>query len=226
MSTGADRAHDPMTSLADQATDAPPTGGPYVPAYGGQATGATGRGADRAAVRAFRPRRTVPAVVVAALLTVLGVLVAVETLSALAGRPAPWIRLDRLLRWAASTPWNAPLFLLGAALVALVGLALIAAALVPGRPRLVPVRTGDADLIIGMRRKSFTRALAHAAEGVSGVHSARASVHGRTAAVTATTAGWDRERFGEAIRTAVLSRLAALNPVEPYQVKVNVRERK
>jgi hypothetical protein len=226
MSTGAHRAHDPMTNLADQATDAPLAGGPYLPAYGGQVTGATGRGADRAAVRAFRPRRAVPALVVAALLTVLGVLVAAETLSALAGRPARWVRLDRLLGWAASTPWNNTLFLLGAALVTLIGLALVVTALVPGRPRLVPVRTGDADLIIGMRRKSFARALAHAAEGVSGVHSARTSVRGRTAAVTATTSGWDRERFGEAVRTAVLSRLAALNPVEPYQVKVNVRERK
>jgi hypothetical protein len=226
MSTGAHRAGEPVTSPADQAADAPPAGELDWLTDGRTVTGASGRAADRAAVRAFRPRRTVPAVVVAALLTVLGAVVAAETVSALAGRPLRWVPLDRLLIWAASTPWNDPLFLLGTALVTLIGLALVVTALVPGKPRLIPVRTGDADLIIGMRRKSFARALAHAAEEVPGVHSARASVHGRTAAVTATTSGWDRERFGEAVRAMVLSRLAALNPVEPYQVKVNMRERK
>lgn len=226
MSTGAHRANDPAMSLADEATDAPLAGEGGWLTDGRTVTGASGRGADRAAVRAFRPRRTVPAVVVAALLTILGAVVAAEIVSALAGRPLRWAPLTWLLGWAASTPWSAPLFLLGAALITLIGLALVLTALMPGRPRMVPVRTGDADLIIGMRRKSFARALAHAAEGVPGVHSARASVRGRTAAVTATTSGWDRERFGEAVRATVLSRLAALNPVEPYQVKVNVRERK
>ena len=185
----------------------------------------TGRAADRAARRAFRPSRTVPAVVVAALLAALGLLVAAETISALFGRPLRLVPYDRILDRAISVTWASPAALLTAAAVTLVGLALLLIALVPGRPRLIPVRTGDADLVIGMRPKGFTRALAHAAEDVPGVRAAVASVHGHAVTVTAVTSGWDEEGFGEAVRGAVLDRLAALDPIEPYQVHVTVRER-
>ncbi|MFI7689109.1 DUF6286 domain-containing protein [Nonomuraea sp. NPDC049655] len=184
------------------------------------------KGADRAAVRAFRPQRRVPAIVVAVLLTLLGLLVAAETVSALVGSPLRWLPYDRMLAWAATTPWSDPLVLTGAAIVALAGLALLIAALVPGRPRMVPVRTGDPDLIIGVRPKSFTRALEHAAEEVPGVRSAHASLRGHTVAVTPATSGWDDEGFGRAVREAVLTRLAGLDPVEPYRVAVNVKERR
>ncbi|MER6947069.1 DUF6286 domain-containing protein [Nonomuraea sp. NPDC000554] len=184
------------------------------------------RAADRAAVRAFRPQRTIPAVVVAVLLTLLGLAVAAETISALAGHPLRWIPYDRMLAWATTTPWQSPAFLAIAALVTLVGLALLALAVVPGRPRMVPARTGDADLIIGMRPRSFTRALAHAAEEVPGVHSATARIRGHAVAVTATTSGWDEQHFEAAVRDAVLTRMAALSPVEPYQVQVKLKERR
>jgi hypothetical protein len=182
------------------------------------------RSADRAAMRAFRPQRRIPAVVVALLLTLLSLLVAAETISALAGRPLRWLPYDRMLAWASSTLWSNPLFLLGSAIVALLGLALLVTALVPGRPSMVPVRSGDRDVIIGLRPKSVTRALAHAAEEVPGVRSARVRMHGRTVAVTST--GGTGEGIGEAVREAVLGRLAALDLVEPYRVAVNVKERR
>ncbi|WP_336206008.1 DUF6286 domain-containing protein [Nonomuraea sp. LPB2021202275-12-8] len=184
------------------------------------------RAADRVAKRAFRPRRAVPAAVVAVLLTALGLLVAAETISALFGRPLRLVPYDRMLDWAVSTTWASPLVLAAAAVVTLLGLALLLTALVPGRPRMVPVRTGDAEVVIGMRPKGFTGALAHAAEEVPGVRSARASLHGGTVTVTAETSGWDPEGFEQAVRNAVLDRLAALDPVEPYRVHVNVKERR
>nr|WP_055505158.1 DUF6286 domain-containing protein [Nonomuraea pusilla] len=198
------------------------------PEHGGRAPGRgrQERAADRAAVRAFRPHRTVPAVVVAALVTLAGLYVAAETVSALVGAPLRLLPYDRMLAWASSTPWSDPLLLLGAAVATLVGLALLATALVPGRPRMIPVRTGDPDLVIGMRRKSFSSALAHAAEEVPGVHGARARLRGRTVAVTPFTSGWDEEGFARAVRDAVLTRMAALQPVEPYRVAVNVKERR
>ncbi|MEV5896975.1 DUF6286 domain-containing protein [Nonomuraea fuscirosea] len=184
------------------------------------------KAADRAAVRAFRPQRRVPAVVVALLLTLLGLLVAVETLSGLFGRPLRWIPYEGVLSWAASTLWSNPLMLLASAVVTLLGLALLITALVPGRPSMMPVRSGDPDVIIGLRPKSVTRALAHAAEQVPGVHSARAVRHGHTFEVRPTTYGRDTGEFGQEVRGAVLTRLAALDLVEPYRVTVHVKERR
>ncbi|GAA3564538.1 hypothetical protein GCM10022419_051510 [Nonomuraea rosea] len=201
-----------------------------VPADGGGGAHRAGarpprdRSADRAAMRAFRPQRRIPAIVVALLLTLLSLLVAAETISALVGRPLRWLPYDRMLAWASSTLWSNPVFLLGSAIVTLLGLALLVTALVPGRPSMVPVRSGDRDVIIGLRPKSVTRALAHAAEKVPGVRSARVRMRGRTVAVTST--GGTGEELGEAVRGAVLGRLAALDLVEPYRVAVNVKERR
>ncbi|MFC4112386.1 DUF6286 domain-containing protein [Nonomuraea zeae] len=199
-------------------------GGAYRASAGPPHDRSADRAADRAAMRAFRPQRRIPAIVVALLLALLSLLVAAETISALLGRPLRWIPYDRMLGWAASTLWSNPLFLLGSAIVTLIGLALLLTALVPGRPSMVPVRSGDPDVIIGLRPKSVTRALEHAAEQVPGVRSARARMHGHTVAVTSAGFGPDGERYGEAVRGAVLSRLAALDLVEPYRVDVNVKE--
>ncbi|NBE96097.1 hypothetical protein FE391_08015 [Nonomuraea sp. KC401] len=183
-----------------------------------------GRATDRAAVRAFRPRRRIPAIVAGLLLMLLGLLVAAETISGLVGRPLRLVPYDGMLAWASATLWSNPLFLLASAVVTLLGLALLAAALVPGRPGMVPVRSGDPGLIVGLRTRTVARALAHAAEEVPGVHAARARMRGSTVVVTAATSGWDKERFGTEVRDAVLTRLAAMEPVEPYRVVVNVKE--
>ncbi|TDC04669.1 hypothetical protein E1267_22040 [Nonomuraea longispora] len=175
-------------------------------------------------MRAFRPRRRIPAVVAGLLLMLLSLLVAAETISGLVGRPLRLVPYDGMLAWASATLWSNPLFLLASAVVTLLGLALLAAALVPGRPGMVPVRSGDPGLIIGLRTRTVARALAHAAEEVPGVHGARARMRGSTVVVTAATSGWDKERFGTEVRDAVLTRLAAMEPVEPYRVVVNVKE--
>ncbi|GAA4223595.1 hypothetical protein FHR32_001327 [Streptosporangium album] len=181
------------------------------------------RAADRAANRAFRPRRVVPAVITAALMTLLGILVAVETISALLGRPVRWIPYDRLLGWASSTTWNSPQVMLGGSVLTALGLLLVLLALVPGQPRLIPARTGDPDLIIGMQRRGFTRSLAHAARQVQGIDRARVRLHGRTAQVTADSSLRDTTGLAEAVRQAVTDRITALAPVDDHPVRVNLR---
>ncbi|MEU7989043.1 DUF6286 domain-containing protein [Streptosporangium canum] len=203
----------PGAALTEQAPPPTPAGVPR------------NRAADRAAIRAFRPRRVVPAVITAALMTVIGALVAVETISALLGRPVRWVPYDRMLGWASSTPWSDPWVMLGASVVTALGLLLVLLALVPGRPRFIPARTGDPDLVIGVQRRGFTRSLAHAARQVQGVDHARVRLHGTTAQVTAGSHLRDTTGLAEAVRLAVADRIAALAPVDDYPVRVNLRGR-
>ncbi|WP_433365869.1 DUF6286 domain-containing protein [Streptosporangium sp. CA-115845] len=179
--------------------------------------------ADRAAVRAFRPRRVVPAVITAVVMTAIGVLVALEVISALAGHPLRLLPYDRMLAWASSTPWNDRQVMAGAGLVGLLGLLLVLFALIPGRPTLIPVRTGDKDLVIGMQRRGFTRSLAHTAERVRGVEQAKVRLVGKTVRVNARSGVRDTTGLADAVREAVTMRIAALSPVWNHPVHVHLR---
>jgi hypothetical protein len=181
--------------------------------------------ADRAAMRAFRPSRTVPATLTAAVLTLLGALVTIEVVSALLGAPARLVPYDGLLAWATTTQWADGVVILGAAVLVALGLLLLLLALVPGRPRLVPLRTGDPDLIIGMRRRDFARTLEHAAREVPGVDGARIGLLRRRADVVAYTSLRDRSGLADAVRQAVADRVAALDPVGGRRVEVRLRVR-
>ncbi|SDK14300.1 DUF6286 domain-containing protein [Nonomuraea jiangxiensis] len=216
-----ERENAPESEGARQATDTEQAEGAYRAELPRR-----DRGADRAVRRMFRPYRRIPAVVVAVLLTLLGLLVAAETISTLVGRPLFVVPYDRLLAWASTTPWANPLVALVSAIVALVGLALLATALVPGRPTMMPVRSRDPDLAVGLRPRSVTRTLAHAAEEVPGVRSARVRMRRHTVTVTPVTSGWDEPEVRQAVRQAVLDRLAGLDLVEPYRVVVGGKERR
>lgn len=177
--------------------------------------------ADRAARRAFRPRRTIPATIAAIVLTLLGAYVAAEVISALVGRPLRLLPYDRVLLWGATTPWQSPQVLIGSALVALLGLVLLLCGLLPGKPRLLPVHTGDERLIVGLRPKSVTTSLTRAAEAVPHVRSARARLRRREVTVAAEITGRDKEGVAEAVRQAVTTKLASLALVDPLRVTVH-----
>ncbi|WP_189247671.1 DUF6286 domain-containing protein [Streptosporangium pseudovulgare] len=156
---------------------------------------------------------------------VIGGLVATEVISALLGSPVRVVPYDRMFAWAASTPWRSPQALGAATLLTALGLLLVLFALIPGRSRTVPVRTGDPDLIVGMRPRGFTGALAHAANRVPGVEHARVRLVGRTAQVTARTTLRDTSGLPEAVRQAVHARIEELSPVHDHPVNVRLRGR-
>ncbi|MEV7012734.1 DUF6286 domain-containing protein [Streptosporangium sp. NPDC051022] len=211
------------TGPAPEVQSAPGTGGTEATAPSASAGVPRNPAADRAAVRAFRPRRVVPSVITAVLMAALGVVVAAEVISGLLGHPLRWVPYDRLLSWTSSIRWDDSRVLLSGAVIALLGLLLVLLALIPGRPRLIPVRTGDPNLIIGMHPRGFTRALAHAAERVQGVDHARVRLRGRTAEVTARSPLRDPAEMTEAVRQAVTARIADLSPLKNYPVRVNLR---
>ncbi|GAA5041948.1 hypothetical protein HNP84_002263 [Thermocatellispora tengchongensis] len=185
----------------------------------------TVRRARRAAMRRFRPRRIVPATIAAAVLLAVSLLVLIEVVSGLVGRPARIIPYDAMLRWAATTRWNEAAVLTGAAIVALVGLLLLLLGLVPGRPSHVPLRTEDPELIMGMQRRSFARALERAAETVPGVTRARARMRGGRVLITASSAMHDPGGLEQSVREAVYGKLRSLAPAVEPPVDVKVRRK-
>ncbi|MEU4830453.1 DUF6286 domain-containing protein [Streptosporangium sp. NPDC023615] len=215
----------PATGPAPGATTAPGAEIAEPPAPWAPATVPRNASADRAAVRAFRPRRVIPSMITAVLMTALGLLVAVEVVSALLRRPLRLVPYDRILAWASSTPWSDQRVMAGAGLAGLLGLLLVLLAIVPGRPTLVPVRTGTGNLIVGVHRRGFARSLARAAEAVPGVDHARVRLLGRTVRVTADAGTRDVTGLADVVREAVNARIDAFSPVRRHSVRVRLRGR-
>ncbi|MGC5010983.1 DUF6286 domain-containing protein [Streptosporangium sp. DT93] len=213
----------PPEATAPGTTTAPGAGIAEPPAS--WASGAVPRNAsaDRAAIRAFRPRRVIPSVITATAMTALGLLVALEVVSALLRRPLRLVPYDRILPWASSTPWSDQRVMAGAGLIGLLGLLLVLLAIVPGRPTLVPVRTGTRKLLVGVHRRGFARSLARAAEAVPGIDRARVRLVGRTVRVRADAGTRDVAGLADVVREAVNARIDAFSPVRGHSVRVRLR---
>ncbi|RAY15822.1 hypothetical protein DPM19_08630 [Actinomadura craniellae] len=181
--------------------------------------------AVRAARRTFPPARTTPAALAATALTVAGAVVALEVVTALAGRPWYLVRYDRLAAWAAGTRWNDPAVIATTAVVSLLGLGSLLLGVLPGRPRLLPLRADGRDPVFGVTRGGLCRTLAAAAEDVDGVARVRrVRLHGDR--VTIDVAGERRvpvgparaeDDLGRRVEDAVRVRLGELGvrPIEP-----------
>ncbi|WP_067483360.1 DUF6286 domain-containing protein [Actinomadura hibisca] len=186
------------------------------------------RSATRKAVRAFRPRRTVPAFLAALLLTAGGVLAAIEIISSLVDRPARIVPYDRVTDWGITTAWNDWPALAVSGGLALVGLLFLLAGLLPGKPRLVPLRSDDPNLVMGVTKHGLKGAVTDAAEAVDGVsHVGRVKIEQRKVRLTVhsdlRTGGDDlRRRAAEAVQ----QRLDALAPAPRRTAVVHVDLRK
>ncbi|MEV0405390.1 DUF6286 domain-containing protein [Actinoallomurus sp. NPDC050550] len=165
-------------------------------------------GVHRAAVRLFRSRRTPTAVLTAALLTVAGTATATRVISTLLGHPVPRTRAvahaGRLLR---TTAWGDPAVLAVAGGVALAGLLLLLAALLPGRGSVATLVWSTRRCALGVERAGLCAALEAAVLDVPGIAEARVRLRGmprRRAVVHAATGyrnpGTLREIVAEAVR--------------------------
>ena len=182
--------------------------------------------ACRAAVRAFRPRRVLPASLVASLLTVTGATAAVQIVSTAFGHPllrprvtAPVVRLLHTLSWHDRIPMAA-----GGAL-AFAGLLLVLSALLPGRTRTAPLAGDDPRFVTGLGRASLRAALLATVLDVPGVESATVRLRGRVRprAEVRVVAGFrDPGDLGEQVADAVRDRLEDLDPVRVPEVAVRV----
>ncbi len=205
--------------------------------------------------RALRPARTPVGIIVAAVLSLLAWAGLAEIVAAMAGfavRPsALWPRMGHVL----SVTFGDPVVPTVAMVMIVCGAGLVALAVVPGRPRLVPLETDDPLLAIGLTRSGLRRTLAAAAyeaaddgydqghaqvrdqgraqvhddghdHGLVGVEHARVRVLRRQIEVTVVT---DADRPGELLReigAAVGDRLSGLGAYGHHEVVVRLRGRR
>jgi hypothetical protein len=188
---------------------------------------ASARAADRAARHAFQSRRVWLAVPAALLVTVAGVLIAVETVSALAGNPARLVPYERAASWATGARYKDWAPLLISVVLVLLGLVLLVGGLRPGRGRLVPLHGDDPELVVGVTRHGLRNLVADAAGSVDGVSDVRrVRVRRHRATVVVDTGMREARGLDERVGEAVRRRLDALRPMPARRVAVEVRRPK
>lgn len=167
-----------------------------------------------------------PAVLAASLLTVSGGSTVVQVVSSRLGHPVLRPRVIgriHVLTWDDTAPMAA-----GGGL-ALAGLLLVLAAVLPGRTRTAPLAGDDPRFVTGLGRSSLRAALRATVVDVPGVDSATVRLRGRLrprAEIRVVGGFRDPGELGEQVADAVHDRLAGLDPVRVPVVAVHVAERK
>ena len=179
----------------------------------------------RAAARAFRPRRALPAIVVSALLAAATGLIAAYLISKYVGNQVH-VLPKGLFQAGHEFHWDDPRPLVASGVACALGLLLIGLALLPGRFRVVPVASQDPHSVAAMTRAGLRRYLADAATTVDGIASAKVKVRRRRVRVRAASSLRDTEGLAAQVETAVTERLDVLSPLRPLRVRVSVRKRR
>lgn len=204
-----------------------------VPAQGGPPRPAPARadvwsqpGPRRKARRVFRPRRTIPGVLVAAVVAVAGILGCIWGASAALGHPLWKVPHSDFAGPVQNTVhWSDTGTLTAAAVIAFVGFLLILIGVIPGRTRAIPVASSDGSVVIGVSRRNLRRSLGWLAEEVPGIDRAKVRAGRRFVKVHATTRLRDTTGLREKVEECVEQRLSALDPLWPTQVKVRLRRK-
>jgi hypothetical protein len=179
----------------------------------------------RAVARHFRPRRTIPAVIVALLLAAAAVLAAIEVISYLFNQPAGVVPADDLARWGRETQWNDALTITVAVIACLLGLLLLFLALWPGRARAVTIASERPGVAMAIGEGDVARLAVRAAEGVDGVDHASAQVKRGQITVRADSPLHESGDLADQVQRAVAEQIDELEPLRPRSVRVNVRRR-
>jgi hypothetical protein len=179
----------------------------------------------KAAARAFRPRRALPAIVVSALLAAATGLIAAYLISKYVGHQVH-VLPSGLFRAGHQLHWNDQRSVVAAAVACVLGLLLIGLAVLPGRARVVPVASQDPRSVAAVTRAGLRRYLAGAATTVDGIASAKVRVRRRRARVYAASSLRDTKDLAAQVETAVNERIDALSPLRPLRIRVTVRKRR
>lgn len=166
-----------------------------------------------------RPRRNIPAGLTALVLTAAGALAAIVAVQMILGE-RPWLDYGAVARRLHDFRWaDLPVVLAGGVLVVL-GLILVLAAVLPGKPTVLPLRGEPAS---GASRRSFGSTLRTAAARVDGVEKVRLKLRRRSIRVRVRTRRTRPDGIADAVRVAVAKRLDRIDPVRRPDVKVSLR---
>jgi hypothetical protein len=186
-------------------------------------------GAERAARREvdheFRPRRSIPASIVAAALAAASALVAIEIIVRLVDESNGVLPVDRLAELGRETRWEDGLLLAIAGLAIIVGLLLLWLALWPGRPRASGLVAGQPGVVMALSRPALRRIAAQAAETVDGVSRARARDRRGSITMRIDTPLHDPGDLADQVRRRVAERLDRYQPLREQRIRVGIRRR-
>ncbi|HYQ67351.1 DUF6286 domain-containing protein [Actinophytocola sp.] len=173
------------------------------------------------------PRRAIPATVTALVLLGAAVLTAISAIQLIAGR-RPVISYAAIAERAHATHWDSLVVAVGACLVVLIGLILLVAATLPGRPTVIPLQdkengTGtDTVLNTGASRRSLRATLRAAANAVDGVTATTLMLRRKTVTAAVRTHRTTPAGLGEAVRAAIGHRLDQISLDSRPAVRVRV----
>jgi hypothetical protein len=164
-----------------------------------------------------RPSRSVPALIVALILLTAAVAAVWGGITALTGRSTAVV--DGVTG-AAGTPWSAQAAYIPSVAVALIGVALIVIALIPGRHDAYLVNHEGATEA-ALTRRGLGTYLEDQAKAIDGVDSARASLKGRQARIRIGTYALDRNQVEKDVHRRLRTRLDSLHLKNTPRVRVN-----
>ncbi|MFE7775189.1 DUF6286 domain-containing protein [Streptomyces sp. NPDC057445] len=166
-----------------------------------------------------RPRRTVPATLTALVLLAACVLITIVAIQLIMGQSS-LIGYRSVTDTLHSTHWNDTAVLVAGGTLVLLGLLLLLAALLPGKPRVLPL-SGDMDA--GVTRRSLRHALQNTAASVDGVSRAKLKLGRRTIVARVRTDRTNTEGLTDAVRAAVDQHLDQVTPLTRPAMKVQLR---
>jgi hypothetical protein len=168
-----------------------------------------------------RPRRSLPASLVALALLAAMVLIAVACVQLLVGGP-PVLPFAAMADYGRSLHWDQPVTLMLGGVAAAVGLLLLGCAWIPGKPTVLALAGREGQTEAGATRASLRRVLSSAADGVDGVAKARIRIGKRQIRAKVSTGLRDATGICDQVRTALEERLAAIAPRRRFRLRVRV----
>jgi len=169
-----------------------------------------------------RSRRSTPAVLTALVLLAACALATVAAIQMIIGG-SPWVDYRSVATTLHDLHWNDLGTALAGGVLALVGLLLLLAAILPGAPTVVPLSGDPTGMDSGATRRSLRTTLRAAASTVDGVRAVKLRLGHRKVAAVVRTNRTNTTGLDDAVRAAIEHRLDQINPANRPIPTVKVR---